>query len=159
MKQLYPVTERLRDGDKKAEPDIKELDPRVTIARQLIRDAKFAPDKPVQKEVVDTRTVDERLEAIRLHRLQHTQQMLADPKSSALYNVKIERHSLSYQSLRNVVDVVYKQANRQTNLRKLVAILRQSIKVNPTIHVAITTELSQSFMFPYNSHIPHMIAF
>jgi hypothetical protein len=126
------VAERLRhrsdadDGSQKSQQE----DQKMAVARQVVSEMRFEALKPEPKVVVVEDPEAVRMQRLQRERLAHTQQMMAGPRNRALYSMKKERRTLTYRSLMDVIDAVYRLvAIPKTDLPKLVALLREQLKV------------------------------
>ena len=124
------MADRLRQGDATGRAEKQqEEDARMVVARQVIAEMTFAAPKP-QVKVIEEDPEDVRRARIQNERFSHTQQLIAGQlkQNRNLYGMKKERRTLTYRSLMNVMSAVYRQAEINKDLQKLVAMLRDSLK-------------------------------
>lgn len=107
-----------------------EAERRLQIARQLVNKTNFSPQKPAVDIAIEDEALEvERLAANRSKRLQETQKLISDRDNSELYSTKKERQSMTNLMLQNVMPEVRKQAALKSTVKKVVSVLRQSLKV------------------------------
>lgn len=118
------------DDEKEKEKERKRL-----IAKQIINETNFSPQKPKKIEKIEdikgTETIPN-LSTNVLHsqRLQRTQKIISDKRYNEIYTMQIERASETNLKLQKVLSDVKKQSVLKSNLKKVVGVLRSSLKVS-----------------------------
>ena len=128
--KAFSMADRLRQGDAAGRAEKQqEEDARMVVARQVIAEMTFAAPRP-HVRVIEEDPEDVRRARIEKERLAHTQQLIAGQlkQNRHLYGMRKERRTLTYRSLMNVMSAVYRQAEINKDLQKVVAMLRDTLK-------------------------------